>query len=70
MIVEKILVMVSWLNSFMEMMLKWRMKRGVTMFRAPPGGPIAHMKMMSCRMMRDVSFRSYLGKKFNTLKHF
>jgi hypothetical protein len=31
---------------------------------------MAHMKMMSCRMMRDVSFRSYLDKNSNTLKHF
>ena len=60
MMVEKILVMVSSLNVFMEMMLKCRRKRGVTVLRPPPGGPMAHRNWMSSRRIRLVSFRSYL----------
>ena len=50
---------VSSSNSVMLIRLKWRMKRGVTELRPPPGGPMAAMNCMSSSLRKVLSERSY-----------
>lgn len=60
MIVVNILVIVSSLNSLIQMTLKCLRKRGVIGFLPPPGGPMAARNWMSTRDSLLVSFLSYL----------
>ena len=43
--------MVASLKSLMDIVLKWRRKRGDTGFLPPPGGPMAAMSKMSTRLI-------------------
>jgi hypothetical protein len=67
MITEKILVIVSSLKGFMPTMLKCLKNLGVTSFLPPPGGPIAVKNWISCSVILDVSFKSYLNQKFHNI---
>lgn len=57
---EKIRTIVSSLKELMVQILKWRIKRGVTAFLPPPGGPMAAIRSMSTSVILLVSLRSYL----------
>ena len=47
-------------SSVMARKLKWRVKRLVTGFRPPPGGPIAQQKVMSTSFLKTpIALRSY-----------
>ena len=50
------LFMVSSSNVSMLITFRWRRKRGVTMLRPPPGGPIAHSIRTSFNSRTPVSF--------------
>lgn len=60
MIDEKIRTIVSSLKELMVQILKCRIKRGVTAFLPPPGGPMAAISSMSTSVILLVSLRSYL----------
>lgn len=60
MIDEKIRTMVSSLKVLIVQMLKCRIKRGVTAFLPPPGGPMAAISSISISVILLVSLRSYL----------
>lgn len=75
MIDEKIRTIVSSLKELMVQILKCRIKRGVTAFLPPPGGPMAAISSMSTSVILLVSLRSYLEsthkdkKRKDKMKH-
>ena len=68
-------------SSVKDMKLKWRERRGVMGLRPPPGGPMAHTKLMSTNLrnepiqeerrygVEDVIWQSTLWSQTSIIKH-